>query len=632
MPTARVYGQRQIGTAALPGVRLTAAKTALSEGAGVAQAKANTFGAVANLAGGIASTALSVRDQMITTETKRADEVAMLDAGNQIDAWENKRLYDPNTGALTLHGKDAFGLPEQVNDEYLKLTGAIEKGLSTQEQRDAFQKLKANRGQNLDLTLRRHVFSEMQAYQGKELQSSVDNAVNDAMHNALDPARVGEALTRATDAIKTHAPQLGLGPEQVKEQVAATTSTIHVGVIDQLLANDQVSKAKVYFEETKDQIAGGQLARVEKALDTAGTKQQGLDASDAIWKSLGPKTETDPINLDAMESAAREQFKKDPEALGATIAFLRERKSGIDASRADRAEQTSGAVWIAASKGASLNQVSSMPEFRALPGRVQAQVSDYIVGKAEHTASLKATEENRAYTAENRAYLATQRADQVKERNGWTQYWNLSNPAVLDKTSENALQAMRGDLGDEHVNRLLTQKRSLSKTEDAVRAATIDDDLFKTTATAAGMNAYGTLDDGQKAALGQLKNTVETAIDVEQQRLGKLLTRDQKAALMTSIIDKKVMIDHWFGFSSESKIAATVTADERQNVYVPIAQIPAPALGEVYNYLRSMTPANARKSDAELLSTYNARIQYAYGRRMVGATRQEIEDILQGKK
>ena len=631
MPTARVYGQRQVSTSALPGVRKTAALTPLSEGAGVAQAKASTFGAVANLAGGIASTALNVRDTMIAQETKRADEVALLDAGNRIDTWENQRLYDPTNGALALHGKDAFGLPEQVNDEYVKLTGDIEKGLSTPEQRLAFQKLKSDRGTNLDLTLRRHVFSEMQAYQGKELQSAVDNATNDAIHNALDPARINEALTRATDAIKTHAPQLGLGPEQVKEQVAAATSTVHIGVIDQLLANDQVSKAKVYYEETKDQIAGAQLGRIEKALDTAGTKQQGLDASDAIWKTLGPKAETDPINLDAMEAAARDQFKKDPEALGATIAFLRERKAGVDASRADRAEQTSGAVWIAASTGATLNQVSSMPEFRALPGRVQASVSDYIVGKAEHAASLKATEENRAYTAENRAYLATQRDQQVKERNGWSKYWDLSNPTTLAATSENALQAMRGDLGDDHVNRLLTQKRGLTKTEDAVRAATIDDDLFKTTATAAGMNAYGTLDDEQKADLGQLKNAVETAIDIEQQRVGKQLTRDQKAAIMTSMVDKKVMLDRWW--SDPTKIAATVTTPEdRAAAYVPMAQIPKPALGEVYNYLRSMAAANARKTDDELASTYAERIQHAYALRLIGATRAELEAVLQGKK
>ena len=72
-----------------------------------------------------------------------------------------------------------------------------------------------------------------------------------------------------------------------------------------------------------------------------------------------------------METAARQQFKDDPKTLDATIRYLRERKSGVDAARKDREEQTAGTVWVAASQGQSLAQITKMPDALRLSGKEQ---------------------------------------------------------------------------------------------------------------------------------------------------------------------------------------------------------------------------------------------------------------------
>lgn len=624
MPQVRTYGARRVGLEALPDVRRTAAETSLSTGVGVEEAKQQKAAAIGQLGQGL-TRAGSQFAAIALEEKQKADEAAILEAENALGKWENQRMYDPEAGALTVRGKDAQPLPETVGGEFEKKADEVANTLKTPEQRAVFAKLRAKHGLDIDLQLRRHVYGEMRTFYADELKGVVANSTNAAIANASDPRRVGDELSKVAIAISQGAKRLGMGPEEAQAAIDAARTQIHAGVVHRLIAEGKDRQASAYFQGVKNQIVTGEArAQLEAQLDTASTQGEGLRTAETLWQQLGPKGEQDPINLDKMETAAREKYADDPKALQATISFLRERKAGVDSGRKEREEATSGAVWIAASKGASLAQITRMPEFLALPGRAQASVSDYIVNRGER-------QEARALAAEQRAYTAGQRQQSVKEQKGWARYWELSSPTTLDATSENALQGMRGELGDDHVNRLLTQKRSLTKSEETVRDATIDDDLFKVTAAASGLDAYSPKTDGEKAELGQLKNSVETAIDAEQRRLGKVLTREQKQAIMHNLTDQKVMLNRW-GFDPE-KIAAMVTnPSDRAAAYVPIAKVPPAALTQYLNYARSLSPGLAKTSDAEISARFGDRIQRAYALRVLGGSRAEIEAAMKGEE
>lgn len=270
--------QRTIDYAPIPGVRKQAAETPLSEGAGLAEAQARTGEEIARTGGQM----FGVAHGWIQKERDRADEVALLNAENTLAKWENQRLYDPQQGALSVKGKDSFGLPEMVGGEYDSVANSVESGLNTDRQRAAFARIRASRGISLDLTLRRHVYGEMQAYEGHELQAFLENGQSAAIQNASDPRRVGMELGAMVDAIKQHAPRLGLGPEQVQHQVEAVTSATHVGVIEQLLAEEKNKAAQVYFDEARSQIKGDAIARVEKALAEGGLRSQSQKLADQI--------------------------------------------------------------------------------------------------------------------------------------------------------------------------------------------------------------------------------------------------------------------------------------------------------------------------------------------------------------
>lgn len=289
MPTVPLYGGRKVATEALPGVRKTAAETSLSTGVGLdiakGQADATKWEGIGALASGVGRLATAEYTRMAQEERQRADEVALLEAENTLSRWEQRRLYDPANGALAVQGKDAMPLPESVGAEFEKVAGDVGAGLKTDRQRLAFEKLKAHHGLNLDLTLRRHVYGEMQQYEAGELKAFVANGTQSAVANALEPRRVGEELNKVTAAITKSGPRLGLGSEEIKAAVGAAQSQVHVGVIDRLLSTDNEPAAQAYFDETKGQISGDVLAKVERALEEGGLRKKSQTQADAIIKS-----------------------------------------------------------------------------------------------------------------------------------------------------------------------------------------------------------------------------------------------------------------------------------------------------------------------------------------------------------
>lgn len=322
MPTVRTYGTQKVDPTALPGVRRTAAETPTSTGVGLSEAQAGTARTIAGFGSEIANIGVNLyarheaeNRRLALEEKRRADETAVLAAENTIAEWENKRLYDPQNGALAIKGKDAMPLPESVGAEFEQVAGDTAGSLTTPEQRAAFARIRANRALNLDVTLRRHVYGEMQHYEAGELKAFVDNASATAIANANDPRRVGEELNKITVAIEKHAPRAGLGPEQVQETVAAAKTGVHAGVIDRLLATNQDRAARVYFDATKEQISGEAVARIERALEEGSTRGASQRQADAIVRAGGTLTEqlekVRAIDDPKVRDAVRERVEHD---------------------------------------------------------------------------------------------------------------------------------------------------------------------------------------------------------------------------------------------------------------------------------------------------------------------------------
>lgn len=632
MPVARRYGTPQVATTPMPRARKSAAHTADTLGAGVERAKgqrAETIGAVGGMVSRIGTEAYQ---KIQTQQRERADAIAVLAAENNVTEFGQTELV----AALERKKLDAFGLPEEfdrkLSDQYQKIRST----LSTQRQQDAFDRVFQQRLLSWKFTIENHVSKEIEGYYTTEFVRGIENDQREAITFGGDGTEEGllaanTALTRAVTKVREHGKKLGMGPEAVKAEVERVQIGTHAGIVDGLLASGKDVAARAYFDEAvkEGQLKGEVVASLAAKLDTASTNQEGFRASEEIWKQLGPQPGDDkaPINLDVMEARARELFKDDEKKLAATVRWLRERKAGVDAGRQDRKEAVAGALWGAVAKKATLADIQRMPEYLAAPGALQEQISNYIVDKAEQAANRAYAREVRAEARLSRADAARARAERAKEEAGWVTVWRVTEDrAKFAGMTENQIVSLLPDIGVDNVNRLIEQHRALNKSADAVREATIDDDLFKVTAREAGLDAYSPKTDAQRAELGILKNTIETEIDLAQRDPKgprRQLNREEKQAIMRRVIDTRVMINTWG--SDESKIAAMVVdPDERDLAYVPIEHIPQKNLGEVVNIIRSMSPAAQRMTPEQIQRSYKTRIQRAYAAFVLGLGDEEI--------
>lgn len=331
MPVAHSYGPTKVATDAIPGARKQASETNTSTGATLKQTEANAWDKV----GQVGAHVSSVFSKMAADEKEASDQTALLKAEVDLGKWENQRLYDPNTGALGVTGEEALPLPEQVGTEFEKVSGDIAATLSNDKQRAAFARVRANHALNLDGTLRVHVEKEITKYRAGVLQATVETATSTAISNALDPRRVGEELQKATDAIATLGPKVGLSKPQLEVATRKAQTAIHSGVIERLLENDNDKGARAYFEETKSQIDGDAIANIEKALDEGTLRGSSQKKADEIVTAGGTLTAQlekvraidDPKLRDAVrervehEANINERAKQDAEEKASGDAF-----------------------------------------------------------------------------------------------------------------------------------------------------------------------------------------------------------------------------------------------------------------------------------------------------------------------
>lgn len=371
MPQVSLRGGQRVDLAPIPGERATAALTPDAAGAGLAEAQAGQGATIAGLGGAVEHAALGLGELQTKIREdgqRQADEIALLNASNKLDAWENERLYNPETGALAQKGEQARGLPEQIATEYQDLSGAIASHLTTPRQQMAFAKLSAQHEQNLDLTIRRHVFSEIQSSHASELTAFLDNKKNNAVTyiNDVDPRRTFEEITAGVQAITRNAPQMGLGPEEVTKQIDAFRTASHIGAIDALLAQGKSRGAQVYFEETKDQISGAAAARIEKAIAEGKLRGESQDAVDQILTAGGTPA----------EQRAKVDAIKDPELRDAADTRLEHALAIKEKADRDQAEGTLTAAYNTVDRARNVDAIPPAV-WNSLPGPQRSALREY---------------------------------------------------------------------------------------------------------------------------------------------------------------------------------------------------------------------------------------------------------------
>ena len=364
MPRVQSYGGPRVETKPLPQVRHSVAESAAAVAAE----------GLADIGGQVSTLAFRQGMVMATAERERADESAVLGANNQLSGWINKRLYDPQAGALTIKGKDSQTILDDVPQEFRDQVSAINQSLSSEKQRLAFNKFAMQQSISTDYTLRRHVYGEMQAYDEAEIKGFNENQANFAIANADKPALISQALTNVTNENIAYARRHGFGEEQTTAFVNGARTAIHAGVIDRYLAQDQDQAASVYYDAVKEQIDGTSRARIEKALEDGTLRAQAQRETQRIMDSA----------TSLKEATAMVRDIEDPKLQDEVLQRVEHRFVVNDKIKRDADEATLTRLYNVVETG-GLRAATHDPAWADLDGSARVGLTSYARSRAEGT-------------------------------------------------------------------------------------------------------------------------------------------------------------------------------------------------------------------------------------------------------
>lgn len=369
MPRVQTYGGAQVSTRPLPAARRRVVPSPDSFGA--------SFGEVAARIGTQGLT------EIFEARRERNDQLAILDAHNQLATWRQRRLEDPQTGALTVKGKDAFELHEKVAPEFETFAAGVSEKLQNDRQRLAFDRIKGEQFRALQDTLFAHEHRERETYFREQADSAITLAVSDAIANAGDPQKIAAELARGEGVIRTHLK--GQADETIADKVLTFRSSVHEGIIDRLLATDQDRAARAYYEEVQDQVIGGRRAQIEKALDTGSTLAEAQRQADAILAAGGTLTQQ------------RDKAKaiEDPEVRDRALQYIEHEQIIRDRADREQAEATLVTAYNQVEKGG----LKAIPPtvWSSLPGGARASLRAYAKQLVEGTRAAVKTDYETMY-------------------------------------------------------------------------------------------------------------------------------------------------------------------------------------------------------------------------------------------
>lgn len=379
MPTVRTYGTRQVTTAPIPGVRVSpeAGGTATSEGAGVHQAEAQQFGQLAQVGEQVAKIGEQAfarqqeeQRRQLEEARRRAIELNVIEGENKLAAWQRDRLYDPQKGALTVKGKAAMPLPEQIDGEFEKAASDAAAGMATPEAKLAFERVVASRRQQVGLEIRQHVDREIQTYTATETKARVQNAIDSAIrvgttpdaNGRLDLHAAAAELSAGEAAFRSQATVLGLGPEQQAEQVQAMHTQVHEGIINQLVADGKIDAARSYFAEAKDDIDPQRKDDIQKTLQAGTVKKQAQTQTEKILAEGGTLE----------EQRAKAKKIDDPDVQDEVIQRLEHEAAVADRQETEAHRETLRGIADIIDKTKSVTSVPSTDWAKLSPGERSA--------------------------------------------------------------------------------------------------------------------------------------------------------------------------------------------------------------------------------------------------------------------
>lgn len=218
-----------------------------------------------------------------------AQRTQAADGENKLQALSLGLTHDPQTGALTKQGQNAFGLSQQYLPQYDTAAQQIVESVPDPRARLAVMQSAAHMRTGLAEQLDSHELQQHQVFAVKTAQDSVQLAEQAGTANYNNPGILQANHERIGDAIDSMGQAQGWSDEMVSQAKQEAYSRLHSNVVDRMLTDDKPQMAQAYLKTNKGEMDATTAYSAERAIDAhlkEKQNEQKQDIADRYQDSL----------------------------------------------------------------------------------------------------------------------------------------------------------------------------------------------------------------------------------------------------------------------------------------------------------------------------------------------------------
>lgn len=429
---------------------------------------------------------------------QQMDVAAVSAARRALDDWERSAIFDPEKGAITRRGENAFGVADELGKSFDDTAGKVAEGLSPRQQQ-AFQEIADSRRNQVLGWADKHVLRERESFEEGEYQADVKSFQERA---ALLPEKAPGELAMLQQRTIGYLRARGRSTQEIAAAVRENTDKAHVAVVDSLLSADQEDAAVKYFEANKAGMSPEVSARVGQEVRERGALIAAQRNADDLVKRGLPQAQ-------AIEET-RKKFQGRNET--AAVQELKTRYAEAETARIQQVRDVSNSAWSVLMRDGRMSAIpaETMATLRSMAPEEERQMRDWLQAKAEQARARAKGE----FQADDALYIGLRRMawEKPDEFMRFVDAQGIEKSAPkLDPGQVSALLNVAGSINRQDA-RAMESNRVVGSVVNALDAQIRD----------AGLKRNAKPDSAQAAEYARFQTTLTSALDAaNEQRTAK---------------------------------------------------------------------------------------------------------------
>jgi len=495
------------------------------------------------------------------------DIAAISTARRALDDWERMALFDPEQGAINKRGKDAEGVPKQLQSSFDEAAGGVMEGLSAN-QRRAFQEVaNGRRGQVLDWAAK-HATKERDSYEEGAYQADVKSFVDRA---ALFPDKAPAELALLGQRTIGYLRSKGRSTEEINAALRDNIDKAHIGVVSSLLNANDDAGAQAYYDRNRASMSADVGARIGQEVKARATLLKAQANADTLTASGMPQAE-------AIAETRKKFAGQDEEA---AVSQLKTRYAEVETAKLQQARQVSNSAWSVLMEKGSMSAIpaQTMAALRTQAPEEERQMRDWLQSKADQArARAKGT-----FEADDNLYIGLRRM-------AWEE------PAKFQAFVDGkGIERSAPKLADGQVNALLNVAQGMQRQDakametNRVVASTVK--AMDAQIRGAGLKINAKPDSAQAKEYAKFQTALTDALEAKMADVKRPLTdpeaREIAAGMLRQGIEQGSGIFGMFQTKRKGhEIATDPALAGKTFIAKPFGQIPAAARDELMKTVR----------------------------------------------